>query len=120
MNAIYTLIVLAVSVGVASRAPNANRLLTIDDCPKLVITCPDELPESGKTYVVKVRVDGANQTKKLSYKWSVSSGEIVDGQGTSTLKVRFTKPWESLTATVEVGGLPDGCGNTASCSFVVS
>jgi hypothetical protein len=91
-----------------------------EECPKLVITCPKEVPEFGKTYVVQVRVDGADSTKKLSYKWSVSSGKIVDGQGTPTLKVRFSDAGESLTATVDVGGLPDGCETSASCSFVVS
>jgi len=120
MNAFYKLLVLVVAFGVAPAVPNASSPFAIDECPKLVITCPDELPESGKTYVVKVRVEGSDPAKKFSYKWSVSSGEIVDGQRTPTLKVRLTKPGESLTATVEVGGLPDNCGNTASCTFVFS
>jgi len=116
----YRLILLAVALFMTPATFGTRSHALLDDCPKLTITCPDELPKSGKTYLVKVRVEGADPTKKLSYKWSVSSGEIVDGQGTSILKVRFTKPWESLTATVEVGGLPTNCENTASCTFVVS
>ncbi len=118
MNAIYRFIILSIVLVVAPPGRTAQLLPVIDKCPKLVITCPGELPESGKIYVVKLRVEAADSAKKLSYKWSVSSGEIVDGQGTPTLKVRFTD--KSLTATVEVGGLRANCGNTASCSFVVS
>jgi len=89
-----------------------------NDCSKLTIECPAELPESGKTYVVKLRVDGANQ--KLTFKWSVSSGEIVGGQGTTAVKIHITDLSKGITATVEVGGLPYGCENIASCSFTVS
>jgi PKD domain-containing protein len=118
MNGIVALILVVAVLLAPSR--HASHTAVARECPKLVITCPKEVLEFGKTYVVQVRVDGADSTKKLSYKWSVSSGKIVDGQGTPTLKVRFTDAGESLTATVDVGGLPDGCETSASCSFVVS
>jgi hypothetical protein len=92
-----------------------------DDCPKLLIACPDEVPREGKSYLVKLRVEGAARTSKLTYKWSVGGGggEIVEGQGSPTLKVRCTHPEQTITTTVEVGGLPKQCANVASCSFSV-
>ena len=48
----------------------------------------------------------------LQYRWSVSSGEIVSGQGTTAIGVR--QPNEALTATVEVVGVPEGCPNRVS------
>jgi hypothetical protein len=92
----------------------------VGDCPKLIIECPTDVPESGKTYTVKVRAEGHNSNQELSYNWSVSSGEIIEGQGTSSVKIRISDPSQSVTATVEVNGLKLDCERVASCSFVVS
>ena len=93
---------------------------SVEDCPKLIIECPTDVPESGKTYTVKVRVEGDNSNQELSYNWSVSSGEIIEGQGTSSVKIRISDPSQGVTATVEVNGLKGDCERVASCSFVVS
>ena len=89
-------------------------------CPQVVVECPDELFEPGKTYIVKAHVTGGDPNQELSYNWSVSSGEIVEGQGTASIKVRNTAGSQSTTATVEVNGLPVDCERTASCTFIVS
>jgi hypothetical protein len=91
----------------------------VADCPKLTIECPDEPAEFGKTYNVKVRVTGGNPDQELTYNWSISSGEIVEGQGTPSIKIRLIKD-RSPTATVEVNGLPPDCEKVASCTFQVS
>ena len=91
---------------------------SVGDCPKLTIECPTDIPESGKTYTVKVRVEGDNSNEELSYNWSVSNGEIIEGQGTSSLKIRISDPGKGVTATVEVNGLKVDCDRVASCSFV--
>jgi hypothetical protein len=58
----------------------------------------------------------------LTHDWTITDGTIVEGQGTSTIKVR--RPQETSnkpqTVTVEIGGLdkPDcQCPNTASRTF---
>jgi len=89
------------------------------DCPKLIVECPTDIPESGKTYTIKVRVEGDNSNEELSYNWSVSNSEIVEGQGTSSLKIRISDPSKGITATVEVNGLKVDCDRAASCSFGV-
>ena len=90
------------------------------DCPKLIVECPTDIPESGKTYTVKLRVEGVTSNQELTYSWSVSSGEITEGQGTSSVKIRISDSSNSVTATVEVNGLKLDCDRVASCSFVVS
>jgi methionine-rich copper-binding protein CopC len=95
---------------------------TRQECPTITISCPEQLPESGKTYTVGANVEGADGKQKLTYHWSLSSkaGEIVEGQGTPTIRVRVKYMWDTITATVEVCGLADKCQKTASCSFVVA
>ena len=112
-------IVFLVTFAVAAIGRTGPLPRPVKDCPKVVVSCPAEVPEVGKIYIFKVRVEGADTTN-LSYGWSVSSGEIVAGQGTATLRVRFTEAGKSLTATVEVNGLPLDCERAASCSMEVS
>jgi hypothetical protein len=119
MNRIVAPLVFSITLILGSPQNGTHSASARGDCPKLVITCPDEIPKLGRTYIVKLRVDRADPARKLSYKWSVSSGKIVNGQGTPTLKVRFTEAGQSLTATVDVGGLPDACETSASCTFVI-
>ena len=66
------------------------------------------------TFTAKV-ID-AESPEKLNLKWTVSKGTIYSGQGTQTLVV--TGFDDSLTATLEVEGLPQSCLNTASCTFI--
>jgi hypothetical protein len=52
----------------------------------------------------------------LEYVWSVSDGEIVEGQGTQNIKIKH--PLDGcLTVAVEVKGFPVGCSNLASESM---
>jgi hypothetical protein len=52
-----------------------------------------------------------------TYNWTVSAGTITSGQGTSSITVD-TKGLggQTITATVEIGGLDPTCTKTASCS----
>lgn len=49
----------------------------------------------------------------FTFNWSVSAGSIADGQGTGNILVEADKG-TSITATVEVGGLPPECSRSAS------
>jgi hypothetical protein len=53
----------------------------------------------------------------VTYNWSVSAGTISSGQGTSSITVETTGlGGQTVTATVELGGLDPSCSRTASCS----
>lgn len=53
--------------------------------------------------------------KKVSYRWTVSNGTIMSGQGTSIIQVDTTGLDNAdITAAVEIKGLAEGCVNTIS------
>jgi len=52
-----------------------------------------------------------------TYNWTVSAGTITSGQGTSTITVSTAGiGGQTVTATVEVGGVDPTCNRTATCS----
>jgi hypothetical protein len=56
----------------------------------------------------------------ITYNWSVSAGTITSGQGTNSISVDTANlGGQTVTATVELGGLDPSCGKTASCSTAV-
>jgi hypothetical protein len=55
-----------------------------------------------------------------TYSWSVSAGTISGGQGTNSITVSTAGlGGQTVTATVDVGGLDPSCTHTASCSTQV-
>ena len=92
-----------------SQEPGREKL-----CPTISVSCPDSDNESALTFSVNV----AGPRDKLNFKWSISNGKLVSGQGTSSITVDASDfLGQTVTATIEVGGLPDKlCPNIASCS----
>lgn len=85
------------------------------DCPTLSVSCPlgRDLP-----VVFTATVSNVGSSQTLKYYWAVSKGKIKSGQGTRTIEVDGSSTdSRGLTATVEVIGLPEGCGNKASCAW---
>lgn len=57
----------------------------------------------------------------VTYKWTISSGEIVSGAGTARIYVSSKGVSENkITATVEITGLPTGCPSKASASIDIT
>ena len=85
-------------------------------CPTIAITCPDDT-EAGTVITFTANTAVGNPAPKLTFRWTVSAGTIVDGQGTESIKVDTKNlAGKTVTATVEVDGFDPGCNNTASCS----
>lgn len=85
------------------------------DCPSVFVSCPDSITDR-TTFSANVARYDPNQT----YKWIVSAGKIISGQGTTSIIVDTTGVvGQSMTATIEVVGFPTECGNKASCSIIV-
>jgi hypothetical protein len=91
----------------------------VAECPTITVDCATECFEVGDTYTVKANVSGADPGAKLSYTWSVTSGNIISGQDTPTLTAVKAEGGQSTTITVEVGGLDSSCQKTASCSLTI-
>jgi hypothetical protein len=84
-------------------------------CPAVSVSCPSDVEVGGPiTFTASVAAGG------VTYNWSVSAGTITSGQGTSTITVDTAGlGGQTVTATVEVGGLAAACSRTASCSTAV-
>jgi hypothetical protein len=81
------------------------------DCPTITVACS----EDGPTIEFSATVSPENPNLKLTYKWTVSRGEIKSGQGTPKITVDAERNGKGLGATVEVLGLPMTCPNKAGC-----
>lgn len=91
----------------------------VRNCPTAVnVECPTEPVKPGTpvTFTANIAGGPGNQT----YNWTVSAGTISSGQGTSSITVDTTNlGGQSVTATVELGGLDPSCNRTASCTAQV-
>ena len=84
----------------------------IVSCPTVSVSCPDSAqPGAPITFTANVTGGPGTQT----YNWSVSAGTITSGQGTPSITVTGVAG-QSITATVELGGLDPSCTRTASCT----
>ena len=85
-------------------------------CPIVKVSCPGEL-EKSKPFVFSVLIEGQG-TIEPTFRWKLDSGRIVKGQATREIEAATTGAdgFDSITATVEVGGVDPSCITTASCS----
>jgi hypothetical protein len=88
-------------------------------CPTVTVTCADMVDE-GAPATFTANFSQGTPTVSETYNWTVSAGTITSGQGTSSITVD-TKGLggQSVTATVEVGGVDPSCNRTASCTTPV-
>jgi hypothetical protein len=92
----------------------------VPPCPTVNISCPTDQITAGTPATVSVNVSGGNPSATVTYNWSVSAGKIASGQGTSTITVDTTGlAGQTVTASVDLGGLDPSCQRTASCTFQI-
>ena len=86
------------------------------ECPSVSVTGPAGITEPGQSMTFTANVSGGTQQGPITYNWSVSAGTISSGQGTPSITVDTTGLSDtSVTATVDLGGLPPcNCPTTAS------
>jgi hypothetical protein len=82
-------------------------------CPRPEVSGPAEVDQGQPITFTASLSENANVT----YNWTVSAGTISSGQGTSSITVDTAGlAGQTVTATVELGGLDPSCGRTASSS----
>jgi len=87
-------------------------------CPVISSTCPDAV-DQGQPITFTANV-GAGTPPATTYNWTVSAGTITSGQGTTSITVSTDNiGGQSVTATLEVGGVDPSCGRTTSCTTAV-
>jgi hypothetical protein len=120
ITAVFTLAIIFALAATTSQSFVASAHSSFEDCPEIKVDCPVEQPEEGTTYVVTARLEGADVSRKLIYRWSIYGGKIIKGQGTPSVMVRIKHLWMTTTVTVKIGGLKAKCRKMGSCSFTVS
>lgn len=88
-----------------------------ENCPRVSVSCPAEV-KKGEPITFTASVSGGNPNVVPVFSWEVSAGLIVQGQGTSSIKVDMTSfGGQSPTGTVTISGFDSACARTASCSI---
>jgi len=88
-------------------------------CPTVSVDCPTEVEETGSA-TFNAKFNQGIPVVSETYNWSVSAGTITSGQGTSSITVSAAGlAGQTITATVEIGGVDPSCPRTASCSTPV-
>ena len=87
-------------------------------CPTISVWCPAHYND-GEPLNFRAIISGGNPNVLPVFSWTVSEGRIVQGQGTSSIKVDMTGfRGRSTTGTVTVSGFDSACPATASCTLI--
>jgi len=92
---------------------------TVAQCPELSVSAPGDEVIAGEsmTFSANIVSGESKSAAVLSFNWAVSAGTINSGQGTSVITVDTADlGGQSVTATLELGGLPASCSRTASAT----
>jgi hypothetical protein len=90
-------------------------------CPTLSANAPTSPTKAGEMMIFTANVSGGSG-EEITYNWTISDGEIIEGQGTPVIKVS-TNPkmaGKTIEATVEIGGVCEECLKTESASGSVA
>lgn len=88
-------------------------------CPTVSVSCQSDV-DQGAPITFTASVSGGPSNMTPTYNWSVSAGTISGGQGTSSITVDTAGlGGQSVTATIELGGVDPACARTASCTTSV-
>ena len=116
-----------VTDGKGGKAEAALTVTTIDSgscdpppppCPVVNVSCPEEL-EKSKPFLFAAVIEGQAKTDQPpSFRWKLNAGRIVKGQYDREMQATTTGAigFDSITATVEVGGFDPSCFTSGSCT----
>lgn len=108
--------------GSASKTTSVSVLSNVHcplPCANVTVSCPNDV-EQNKSVRFTATISGGEPTVEPTYKWTVSAGTIINGQGTHNIEVDITGlADQQVTATLEVGGYPPECLSKASCGVQV-
>jgi len=107
---IFTILVLSFCVGTFAQTNETS------PCPTISVMGPAGIPSSDEAIVFTVSLSKEADKFNPKYNWTISGGEIIEGQGTQVISVSAPKFFtgESLRATVELANLPKECGTVTA------
>jgi hypothetical protein len=90
-----------------------------ETCPRISVSCPAEHKDGGPLNFTAT-ISGGDPNVVPVFSWTVSEGRIVQGQGTSSIRVDMTNvDARGPTGSVTVSGFDSACPATASCSLII-
>jgi hypothetical protein len=120
LNYLISFVLLIGLCGYNYSTPSMMSQFTKSNCPTISVECPDEVfNKAALEFRANLQKSDISE-QNLTYKWTVSGGDLISGQGTSCITItNFDITKKALIVSVEVTGLPEGCENKASCTIVV-
>ncbi len=109
------LLILTTLMFTVSNAHNSSvKADSKDECPRISVYC-EENSCCGEKVIFSSAIQSGGETRQPTFKWSVSSGKIIKGQGDGQIEVDAREVKEPIEVTLEVGNLnfPVGCPITA-------
>lgn len=114
-----------ITVGVVDKLGNqlqtATKIITVQECedggdcvcPTLSVDAPALPAQAGEAMIFIANVTGG-AADNLTYNWTISDGQIIEGQGTPVIKVATNSKMvgKTVTATVEISGVCEVCPKT--------
>lgn len=109
MKSIFATLALTLAFSVSALCQNT------DVCPTIRVLAPTPIILAGEIMNFSVGFENNVEASNLKFVWTVSVGTIIEGQNTPTIKVITTSDTQGITVTakVEIQGLPEGCNNQA-------
>ena len=87
-------------------------------CPDIYVSCPES--STGKNIKFSAKVVLGVPATKVGFKWRVSGGTIINGQGTEEITVKGRRrKGQQVIATLELLDTPKTCSNKASCRTTI-
>src|SRR5687768_6041331 len=88
-------------------------------CPNVGITCPEQI-KAGQPLTFSSSLSGGTGNVPSIFNWTVSSGRIISGQGTSSITVDTSGlEGQSLKASLTMGGYEVECAASCTIEFPV-
>lgn len=86
-------------------------------CPAIQLKSPDSVAAGTPARVSAILVGGPGSP---TYNWKLSTGKITSGQRTTELVIdTHGLAGTSITATLELGGLPTTCATTSAAATIL-
>ncbi len=95
--------------------------VAVCECPTVSVTGPGSATTPGDVMTFTANASGGNVTD-LTYNWTVTQGEIIEGQGTPSIRVQTSAAMggQNVTATVTTGSAICPCTGTVSETGIIA
>lgn len=115
MKKILSTIIFVLLFCLSGFAQNTN-----SQCPTITILGPSSVVQPDEIMFFTATINGEVKNYKTKYKWTVDKGTIIEGQGTTVIRVSTEGLSDTtVTANFEIEGLPKDCINNDSETGVI-